>query len=475
LSGGNRLAVVIAAAALVRLAMFAMFLARGEPAFLRSNDSVLYLTAAENLLAYGMFSEQPGSPPPPTMLHLPGYPAVLALSTVVTAAPWFTAALQNIVSLLTVLLLFRLLEAAWGVRLAFWAALGYGVEPFTAYQANLIMGDALFVFLLLLGLHWYLRGNRSGSRYVVASSGVAFALATYIRVASIYSALLLALWSLGTALRRRSWHDAARALVLSAVVTALLTPWVVRNGLTFGVWKLSVQPNYTLYLYHANQALALREGKDPPAVRGELIAEMEAKTYGVRSRDEYMGRRAREILRQEWRSYVPLYLVKTLPFFLQSGWRDIVEVAGFSSGGRPVDLSGALLRGQWSAIASALRRTDVPAVSHLVGSAVWAFLTVLAAVAWVIAVRVDRQRFPTVLLMTLTVLLYALLASPLSHARYRQPVQPLIFALATYSALWLKDYIRPLGAQRSSATTFNRQLPTDRRSPAPAEDGADRA
>ncbi len=433
---GNPLALALTAAILARLVLMSVFAAQGEAAFLRSNDSSLYLTAAFNLKTYGIFSEQPGSPPPPTMLHLPGYPLFLAVATAAVAASWFTVALQHALSLMTVVILFQLVAEAWDRRLAFWAALGYGVEPFTVYQANLLMSDTLFVFLLMLGLHWYLRALRRQSVRWLVGSAVVFGLSVYVRSVGLYVVGLLTAWWIFAACRSRAgWRLTAAGLALAVIVGSMLAPWVARNGRALGVWKLSTLPNFVLLLYHANHALALREGISPPAARGRLIAEMEARTNDVASRDAFMGRRAREILRQEWRSYLPVYLVKIAPFFLQSGWRDVAEASGFSSRARPLDLTTALVRRQWGSIAAALRPTDAPSWAHLVGTGFYLALTVLALAGAVGPRRGPKPQRAVGWLLAALVAAVALLSSPLSHARYRQPVQPLLFALAAVAVV----------------------------------------
>ncbi|MDD5110202.1 MAG: glycosyltransferase family 39 protein [Patescibacteria group bacterium] len=434
------LVTVVVAAALVHAAIFFVFLARGDAAFLRSNDSTLYLTAANNIQQFHRFAETAGNPPEPSMFTMPGYAAMLALTTGVVRAPWFTALLQNILSLLTVVVVYRLLQFSGMPRLAFWGALGYGVEPFTSYQSNLLMTDTLFTFLMMGGLYAYVRALHQNSTAWIAMSAVALALAAYVRLIGLFFCGLLLAWWIGYAVYRKlGMRRLAAAGIFLVVLSGMLAPWVVRNGRTFGVWKLSTESNFVLYLFHANQALALRDHRTPQEVRGELITYLDALPQDVAVRDRFLGRRSREILLENWRWYLPVWAVKIAPFFVQSGWRDIVEIAGFKSADRPVDLTGALLHQEWGKIASAFRDFDLPLISHLIGALVWTIISLLAAIAPIVAWRSDRQRFPYLVLFGLAVLMFAALSSPISHARYRQPVQPLMIALAAYAVIRLSE------------------------------------
>ncbi|TSC77194.1 MAG: hypothetical protein G01um101431_377 [Parcubacteria group bacterium Gr01-1014_31] len=441
----------------LRAALFVSAVTQGDAVFLRSNDSPLYLTAAQNLRQYGVFSEYPGDPPTPTMLHLPGYPLFLAATMAANAAPWFTALVQQLLSLATIALAFLVMDAVFGRRVAFWSSLLYGLEPFTVLQANLLMSDTLFVTLLMLAFYCYVRAWTRGWPWL-AGCGVTLAAATYVRFSGIYLAGLLMVWWLfghGKVDLRRALVG---TLVMVVVIGGLLSPWIVRNGRQFGLWKLTMQSNFLLLFFHANQAQALREGKTPGQVRGELIREWEALPNDERVRDAFAGRRAREILLSEWRSYVPLYIIKTTPFFLQSGWRDVAESVGLPSGERPVDITTALTRRQWGTVVGALTRTDAPSLAHLAGMVFGAVITLLALAGTFAARRLSPPARTFAFLFAAAIVLTALLSSPLSHARYRQPVQPQLFALAVAGIFGLAAAV---GKHRADRAQHNAQVQSE--------------
>jgi len=428
------LVMVVVATVAVQVIVYGSFLSHGDAAFLRSNDSPQYLTAAANLQQYHRFAEYEGNPPVSSMFKMPGYPVFLLFTNTVSTAPWFTALVQNVLLLLTVVVAYAVILRLWGTTIAFWAALLYGVEPFSSFQANLIMTDTLFTLLLVFGFYGFVRARQETLWRWPVFGALCFAAATYVRAVGIYLVVLLALWWAVELLReRRGFRQMAAVAIFLAVVVGMLAPWVVKNGRQFGLWKLSTQPNFNLYLYQASYALAQREGRSVGEVRGELIVALDALPQDVALRDRFLGTRSREILWENLRWFLPVYAVKAVPFFIQSGWRDIVEVAGFPSTNRPVDFGGALLRRQWGTISSGLRQFDAPSVAHVLGALLWGFISVLAVCAPVLSWRRDRANFSSVLLLCTIILLFALLTSPISHARYRQPVQPWMFALAVYT------------------------------------------
>lgn len=448
------LVVVVVATVAVQTIMYGIFLSHGDAAFLRSNDSPQYLTAAANLEQYQRFAEYTGDPPASTMFKMPGYPVFLLLVHTLNPAPWFTALVQNILLLLSVVVVYATIRRLWGNSVAFWAALLYGVEPFSSFQANLVMTDTLFTLLLVLGFYGFVRAGQERLWRWPALSALCFAAATYVRAVSLYLILLLALWwAIGLLMKRRNFRSYAAVAVFVGLTIGLLSPWVVRNGLQFGLWKLSTQPNFNLYLYQASYALAQREGRSVGEVRGELIVALDALPEDVRLRDQFLGQRSREILRENLRWFLPVYIVKAVPFFIQSGWRDIVEVAGFPSVNRPVDLGGALLRRQWGVLVSGLRQSDASSVAHMLGALLWALISAFTLCAPIISWRNDRAHFSSVILFCVVILLFALLTSPISHARYRQPVQPWMFALAVYAGVQI------LSVRQKKSTLQNIEIP----------------
>src|SRR3989344_5017328 len=239
------LVMVVVATVAVQVIVYGSFLSHGDAAFLRSNDSPQYLTAAANLQQYHRFAEYEGNPPVSSMFKMPGYPVFLLFTNTVSTAPWFTALVQNVLLLLTVVVAYAVILRLWGTTIAFWAALLFGFYGFVRARQETLWRWPVF-------------------------GALCFAAATYVRAVGISLVVLLALWWAVELLReRRGFRQMAAVAIFLAVGVGMLAPWVVKNGRQFGLWKLSTQPNFNLYLYQASYALAQREGRSVGEVRGE--------------------------------------------------------------------------------------------------------------------------------------------------------------------------------------------------------------
>ncbi|MCI0440733.1 MAG: glycosyltransferase family 39 protein, partial [Chloroflexi bacterium] len=108
-----------------------------------------YNTLALNLVRHGEFSFKPGEP---TSLRPPLYPALVAGVYAVCGEENYAAVrlLQLALSLMTVLLVYRLGCMTYGPSAGTWAALFMALYPsFLAYD-NFLLTETLFTFLLML-------------------------------------------------------------------------------------------------------------------------------------------------------------------------------------------------------------------------------------------------------------------------------------------------------------------------------------
>jgi 4-amino-4-deoxy-L-arabinose transferase-like glycosyltransferase len=166
--------------------------------------------------------------------YMPGLPAVIALSQVVTGDPRLGIALvQALVYALVVVFAARLAARAFGEESSVWAAAGVGLNPALGYYAAQALTEFLTgaVLLGLVGVIFtWARKPRLG---MVALAGLLIAAAGYLRAEYLGLAVLFALivvW-----LRRQRLSGAFGHAGLLVAVTALaMAPWVVRYALATG-------------------------------------------------------------------------------------------------------------------------------------------------------------------------------------------------------------------------------------------------
>jgi len=155
-----RLAGPLIAAAVVRLTLLAVVLARAGTSALINTDTNSYLIPGRNLLLHGSFVAD-GSP---DLLRTPGYALFLAVTSL---AGLPAAALANVIlSVFCVLLVWKLGRAVFDDgRIALGAAWIFAFEPIAVVNSVLLISETLFLALFLLSLERFaafLRGRSLG-------------------------------------------------------------------------------------------------------------------------------------------------------------------------------------------------------------------------------------------------------------------------------------------------------------------------
>jgi Dolichyl-phosphate-mannose-protein mannosyltransferase len=201
-----------------------------------TDDSIQYLRLADNWVEQGVFSQAYGAPYVPDLQRTPGYPALLvALGRQVPLVLLF----QHMLTLLSALLVWRILKGRVPDHLAEIGGWLYALMPYPAIFASMVLSETLFIAVLLVAV-WQLLDGLEGPRWRALVAGMGWlALAALVRPVALpllYLALAFLLWR---CLRRPEFRRPALLLALVLPV-ALLLPWMLRNGAIGGRATLSV-------------------------------------------------------------------------------------------------------------------------------------------------------------------------------------------------------------------------------------------
>src|SRR5271166_949982 len=218
-----RLAGPLIAAAIVRLTLLAVTLARAGTSALFSPDTAGYLEPGRNLLLHGRFVAEGA----PDVFRTPGYALFLAVTSL---AGMPAAALANvIVSAFSVILVWRLGRAVSDDgRIALGAAWIFAFEPLSVVSSTLLLSETLFLAFFLLSMErlaTFLRGQRLP---VLVVAGLWLAAATFVRPVTYYLPVMLAAGLFLALVRVPRLRWKAPALLLLSVLP-LQAAWQIRN------------------------------------------------------------------------------------------------------------------------------------------------------------------------------------------------------------------------------------------------------
>jgi len=428
-SGRRAVISVFLIALAARLLMFWLIEARGTEFFYRFSDGNEYLLVARNILAGHGFSLYKEPPYIPYSYYVPGYPYFLAGLLFVGLGVRSAILFQDILGAATAAMLAAFGWRIVGRRAAILAGVLLALEPSTVLWNNQIVTETISTTLMVAGMFAVLGAVRKDRLRTAALSGILLGGATLVRHAMQYLTILIpaaaAAWS-PLRLRRRL----ALAFVAFICALAMISPWIIRNRLTFGSWFYStatggVAIGKTLDFYSQ-----VRWGKQ----LSDLIPYTGSGTAEKPSieRSFLWPRVLFQFLRDDPVGLLSLQLRGLVPFFLGDGYTQIRTVL---SGGN-LSVPEVIWDGSHSSFfLLAFSRPDV--LPFIAGKTIWAAITLCAVLGLVfgwISRPKDRGAF---LVFAFVIANYALGSGVGGYSRFRFPATPVILLLASLGMVTL--------------------------------------
>ena len=263
---------VVLVAAGLRVAFFP-----GAPVFLHGDTYQYYRPAAD--LATGDNFDLPLKRPPL-------YPAFMALVWVgLGEHPINVVAAQHALGVGTALLAFGIGRLTFGRAVGLLAGLVSAVASGMLVYEHYLLTEALFAFLLTLGVFLYVLGLRRGGLWWYAGAGLVVALATLTRV---HAQILLLVAPVVALLCCRGWRQEVRGTLVAVVVaSAVLVPWMARNQAVHGEFTVAGRAGQSLIyrtLVHNPGAFVFYDREDPPQDEDNNLEQ--ARKYIQRQADE---------------------------------------------------------------------------------------------------------------------------------------------------------------------------------------------
>lgn len=243
----------VIAAAIIRLTLLVVILARNGTSTLFQVDPGTYLEPGRNLLLHGSFAVNGV----PDVFRTPGYPLFLAITSL---AGFPAAAVVNVIlSVLSVLLVCKLGRAVSGDdRVALTAAWIFAFEPTSIIFSVCLTSETLFLALSLLGIERltkFLHGHRLRD---LAVAGLWLAAAIFVRPVGYYLPFAWALGLFVVLARIPGLRWKAPAVLLISVLP-WLAAWQLRNWVKTGYTGFSSVTEVNLYFFNAAQVTAYVE------------------------------------------------------------------------------------------------------------------------------------------------------------------------------------------------------------------------
>ena len=349
----------------------------------------------------------------------PLYPFFLVgVYTLFGRSPIPVASIQIGFDLCTTLLVYLIGKHIAGEKVGLLSATLYGLYPYLIYQSLTLNDTCIFILLLVTSI-WlaYRVCNTSNWRYAAALGG-ALGLAALTKTLVVALLPLLGLWWYRHLGLRRSVQ---LSVIGSAVLLAVISPWIVRNILVQKDFVL-ISTNGGSNFHQGNNACVveyLRRGWD-----AQWVECLDKPPNGLSEIEEsrWHTQQAFDYLQHNFDKWPRLFGTKLLVL-----WSPVLRPTGVPPDIPPEE---ALATGYHSPIFQPAR---------VVHSLYFGSLLVLALPGIVLALHSKLQIGPLVSVFIVITVAYVIFHP---STRYRSPADPFVFILSAYALVQLWGWIK---------------------------------
>jgi len=236
-------------------------------------DAVGYHALAVTLTNHAQFAlEEDGEP---EALRTPCYPLYVSLFySIFGEKPWIVLLSQVVMDVISCMLLITLVAQALNPEIALYAGLFYALDPHLVLYSNHLLSETLFVFLCILFFYffWNAISKEVKRDQIVCLSCSAFLLGMATLVRPVSQSLLLVLLIIILIFVREGIKERLKRVVVFAMVFVFsLSPWLIRNYITFNVLSLSSSANYNLLVLHVASFETERRGLQDKLITQDLL------------------------------------------------------------------------------------------------------------------------------------------------------------------------------------------------------------
>lgn len=396
-----------------------------------------YFEIAQNLLAGNGFSRSSSTPVTPDSVRTPLYPLIIAGLQSIFGGSKALLTFQILLGSFTAVIAWLLAKEFLGDGIgAILSGVAVAVEPLGAYLAGIILTENVFTFLFLLAMYLFVRYLKDPKIILLILFSSILGAATLAKPTPQYLPIFFVfiMWLANE--RRITKRFSLHSLVLVSVFLVVLSPWLYRNYQVFGAAALNVQQVTTVFGYLVPSTIALEENISFAEAQEKFYAEQQVKDVeeiNLGNAAPYKERALEELARH------PIGLMKSVgvtifTFFTHDGYADILSYFD-------VDVSYAhpplktLLTNPMEFVSFLWKLAHGSELLVIVGRIFWVFVTLFALLGTALYVRA-KGITPELLFLIGVIGYFALTTAAIGlavNARFRVPVDPLIFILTFYA------------------------------------------
>ncbi len=436
-------------ALVVRIALFAInFQAAGSDLLTAIHGDDGYYEISQGLLSGHGFTGSVEEPFSPNPLRPPLWPAMIAGLVYIFGSYWAVAIFELIIASLVSVLGMKIASGLFDrKRLTVLVGIFLAIEPYGVFLSTNMYSETIFTFLFLAFFVFVIRYCKNASLRNAAWMAMFLGLSILAKATVQYFPFIIPFFMLYIGrnnLTKSVWRN---IFVFVLIILALLGPWLYRNYREFGVWGMSAQPAFNLFVYLVPTALSIDNGTNFAVELDNFVYKKGIDVNSINlSNSDYYSSQALTVLQDHKLALVKSFGTTMVTFFTHDGMLSVLAHTGVTF---PNNLSqpalSLLLNDPGKLVDIIAGYIASPAVLILVIRLVWICITSLFFIgiwkAW------SKKEINLPALTALLIILYFALTTTINglgvNARFRTPVNIFIFSFALYG-LFSFGFVRKL-------------------------------
>lgn len=388
--------------------------------------------------------------------HPPLYYFFTSVILAVFNSHLFIYLFQVIFSLAACFFAYKLGRLFFNHKISLFSAIFFAIEPFWAWHNFLLVSENASLPLFIAGLYYFFLLIRTGFVRYSFWAGLLLGLATLTRSNTLFVSLILSLLVAGA-----YWLDKNKTfrfdlinnfkkllislLLFNVFFFSAIVPWMAHNKIVYGNFTLANMLYTNLYFYNLPPLLSYQKGISYDEALNSVKADA-SQSLGPNVGDQgdcrkfskenfsrqlqYFDQTAKRTIISNFWPYARLHLIKMTPFFLQSGYSDLVSA--YLSEYKKPDLTSSVLSGDWLTIKNFFFQINALLIIYLFGLGLWGLISASLLISTIYSFVKKKPEFLFFVIALIIILYSAFIISPFVLARYRLPTYPLFFMAFSY-------------------------------------------
>jgi len=372
--------------------------------------------------------------------HPPAYYAFAASIKYIFGANsiWLIFFIQDILISMAAVLVYKLGKMFFSASVGFGAAIIFGIEPYLSFEMNTLVSEGLFVFFFTFAVYFFALFFEKKLLKHLVWAAIFLGLSALTRATTLYFPLIPATFFIWYVLKKAGWRVILKyLLVFYGIFILLVAPWMVRNKIVTG--NFSLGSNFSaenIYYYNIPTLLSAAKHISYQEALDYVTQKEKNERPANQSRANFYQSQIYQIVARYPFLYAEVHLVKTVPFFLQSGYEDMMAAFSVKPAMSRPDITLSLIKGDWRAAVEFFGRFDFYNYVYFIGLGWWGLVNLFAIIGLYFCVR-RKKSLIFMAFSVLTVFYLALPTGTIALARYRLPVYSLFFIFAVFGYLSL--------------------------------------